>query len=255
MRTENRTLMNDATNGVAMSSPLQPTGEQILLRVGAVTAVIGTVFQVAAGTSQSVQLGATTDVALATLAEQPDWMWPVVYMGFIFGALLWLAALVALATTLTEGISWALARLAVVTAIVGVTLHAVDGALNAVVLEGLARAWAAAPVGERKVLVQDGDLLRRVLDGTWASVITLYHGLPFVLAGSAMALSGRYPPWLGWIGVIGGGGSLVIGIAMLLGVQTGLAVPFAVVLSLFMVVLGWLLWTQDTSGVPESAVS
>ncbi len=144
----------------------QSTGEQILLRVGAIAAVVGTVFQVAAGTSQSVQLGATTGAALSTLGEQPDWMWPVIYMAFIFGALLWMAALVALATTLTDGVAWALARLAVVTAIVGVTLHAVDGALNAVVLEGLARAWAAAPVGERTALVQDGDLLRRVLDGT-----------------------------------------------------------------------------------------
>jgi uncharacterized membrane protein YphA (DoxX/SURF4 family) len=59
-----------------------------------------------------------------------------------------------------------------------------------------------------------------------------------------VALSGRYPAWLGWIGVIGGAGSLVVGIAMLFGVQTQLAVPFAVVLSFFMVVLGWLLWEQ-----------
>jgi hypothetical protein len=165
-------------------------------------------------------------------------------MAFIFGALLWMAALVALATTLTDGVAWALARLAVVTAIVGVTLHAVDGTLNAVVLEGLARTWAVAPAGERAALVQDGDLVRRMLDGTWASVITLYHGLPFVLAGLAVALSRRYPAWLGWIGVIGGAGSLLIGIAMLFGVQTQLAVPFAVVLSFFMVVLGWLLWEQ-----------
>jgi Domain of unknown function (DUF4386) len=237
-------MSNDAMMGATMTDLQQSIGEQVLLRVGAVAAVIGTVFQVAAGTSQSVQLGATTEAALSTLGEQPDWVWPVIYMAFIFGALLWMAALVALATTLTDGVAWALARLAVVTAIVGVTLHAVDGTLNAVVLEGLARTWAVAPSDERAALVQDGDLVRRMLDGTWASVITLYHGLPFVLAGLAVALSRRYPAWLGWIGVIGGAGSLLIGIAMLFGVQTQLAVPFAVVLSFFMVVLGWLLWEQ-----------
>jgi hypothetical protein len=241
--------------GATMTDFQQSTGEQILLRVGAIAAVVGTVFQVAAGTSQSVQLGATTEVALSKLGEQPDWMWPVIYMGFIFGALFWMAALVALATTLTEGVAWVLARLAVVTAVVGVTLHAVDGTLNAVALEGLARAWGGASDAERAALTQNGDLLLRLLDGTWAAVITLYHGLPFVLAGLAVALSGRYPAWLGWIGVIGGGGSLVVGIAMLLGVQTGLAVPFAVVLSFFMVVLGWLLWEQATSGVAKPAVS
>ena len=146
----------------------QSTGEQILLRVGAIAAVVGTVFQVAAGTSQSVQLGATTEVALSALASQPDWMWPVVYMGFVFGALLWMAELVAVARTLTEGVSWALIRLAVVAAIVGVTLHAVDGVLNAVSLEGLARAWMAAPQGDRAPLVQNGELLMIILDGTWA---------------------------------------------------------------------------------------
>jgi hypothetical protein len=85
----------------------------------------------------------------------------------------------------------------------------------------------------------------RILEGTWAGVISLFHGVPFVLAGLAVALSGRYPAWLGWVGFIGGAGSLVIGLAMLLGVRTGLAVPFAVVISLFMVVLGWLLWNQS----------
>jgi hypothetical protein len=76
-------------------------------------------------------------------------------------------------------------------------------------------------------------------------VITLFHGAPFVLVGLAVALSRLYPAWLGWIGFIGGAGSLVVGIAMFLGLApAGLAVPFAVVLSLFMVVLGWLMWNQ-----------
>jgi hypothetical protein len=234
--------------GNRMNDERSQGGERLLLQVGAVAAVIGTALQVAAGTSQSTLLGVTTDVALATLAGQPGWVWPVIYLGFIFGALLWVGALVALASTLTEGAGWALSRLALAAVIVGATLHAIDGVLNAVGLAGLARAWAGASEAERAMLTQNGDLLLRLLDGTWAGVITLYHGLPFVLAGLAMALSRRYPAWLGWIGVIGGGGSLVIGVAMLLGVQTGLAVPFAVVLSFFMVVLGWLLWSRANTG-------
>jgi hypothetical protein len=227
-----------------------------LLRIGGVAAIVGTVLQVAAGTSQSALLGAGAELALRSLAEQPDWVWPVIYLGFIFGALLWVGALVALAATLTAGATWALGRLALAAVIVGVALHAVDGALNAVGLEGLARAWAAAPEGERAALVQNGDLLLRILDGTWAGVITLFHGLPFVLAGLAVTLSHRYPGWLGWIGVIGGVGSLVVGVAMFLGVApAGLAVPFAVVLSLFMVILGWMMWTQADRGTAARAVA
>jgi hypothetical protein len=228
-----------------MNEQRKLNGERLLLQIGAVAAILGTIFQVAAGTSQSAQLGAGADAALASLAEQADWVWPVIYFGFIFGALLWVGALVALASTLTAGAAWALGRLAVAAAIVGATLHTIDGSLNAGALAALARAWEAAPEGERAALVQNGDLLLRILDSTWAGVITLFHGAPFVLVGLAVALSRLYPAWLGWIGFIGGAGSLVIGIAMFLGLApAGLAVPFAVVLSLFMVVLGWLMWNQ-----------
>jgi hypothetical protein len=228
-----------------MSNGSPGNGERLLLQIGAVAAILGTIFQVAAGTSQSAQLGAGADAALASLAELADWVWPVIYFGFIFGALLWVGALVALASTLTAGAPWALGRLAVVAATVGATLHTVDGSLNAGALAGLARAWEAAPQGERAALVQNGDLLLHILDSTWAGVITLFHGVPFVLVGLAVVLSRLYPAWLGWIGFIGGAGSLVIGIAMFLGLApAGLAVPFAVVLSLFMVVLGWLMWNQ-----------
>jgi hypothetical protein len=221
-------------------------GERLLLQIGAVAAILGTIFQVAAGTSQSAQLGAGADVALASLAGLEDWVWPVTYFGFIFGALLWVGALVALASTLTTGAAWALGRLGVAAAIVGATLHTVDGSLNAGALAALARSWETAPEGERVALVQNGDLLLRILDGTWAGVITLFHGVPFALVGLAVVLSRLYPAWLGWIGVIGGAGSLVIGIAMFLGLApAGLAVPFAVVLSLFMVILGWLMWSQS----------
>ena len=114
-----------------MSEQRNWNGERLLLQIGAVAAILGTIFQVAAGTSQSAQLGAGADAALASLAGLADWVWPVTYFGFIFGALLWLGALVALVSTLTAGASWALGRLAVVAAIVGATLHTVDGSLNA----------------------------------------------------------------------------------------------------------------------------
>jgi Domain of unknown function (DUF4386) len=227
--------------------------ETALLRVGSVAAIVGTVLQVAAGTSQSAVLRTSAEVTLPSLAGQPGWLWPVVYLAFIFGAMLWVGALVALATTLREGASWALGRLAVAAVIVGAALHAVDASLNAGGLTSLARAWAAAAEVERAPLVQNGDLLLRILDGTWAGVITLFHGLPFTLAGLAVALSHRYPAWLGWIGFVGGAGSLIVGVAMFLGLApAGLAVPFAVILSLFMVVLGWMMWPQ-AAGAPQAA--
>lgn len=230
-------------------------GERLLLQVGAVAAIVGTILQVAAGTSQTVALGTGADAILESLAGQLDWLWPLSYLGFIFGALLWVGAVVALATTLTEGAAWALGRLAVPAVIVGATLHVVDGSLNAVGLTGLSRAWATATAAERAALAQNGELLLGILEGTWAGVITLFHGLPFVLAGLAVVLSRRYPAWLGWIGLIGGAGSLIIGLAMFFDlVGPGPAVPFAVILSLFMVILGVLFWTSAGTVSDEPAL-
>ena len=79
------------------------SGQRRLLQLGAVAAIVGTIFQVAAGTSQTAQLGAGANLALASLASLPDWAWPATYFGFIFGAVLWVGGLVALASTLTEG--------------------------------------------------------------------------------------------------------------------------------------------------------
>lgn len=238
-----------------MSEAHRQAGDRFLLRFGAVAAILGTILQVAAGTSQSVSLGAGTELALTALADQPAWLWPTAYLGFIFGALLWVSAVVALASTLPAGVAWALGRLAVATVIAGATLHIVDGALNAGALTSLAGAWAAAPADERAALAQNADVLLHILDATWAGVITLFHGVPFVLAGLAVAVSRRYPAWLGWVGVFGGVGSLLIGFGMFYGLaEPGLAVPFAVVLSFFMVVLGGLMWIQTGNDVDTPAL-
>ena len=227
-----------------IESPTQ-TGERLLLRFGAVAAIVGTALQVAAGTSQSAQIEGTADMALSSLAEQPDWAWPLIYFGFMFGALLWVLALVVLASTLRGRTAPAWGRLAVAAVIVGAALHVLDASLNAGPLTDLARDWSGANEAERALLAQHADLMLRVLDGTWAGVITLFHGVPFLLAGWAVVSEPDYPAWLGWIGIVGGAGSVVVGILMFLGVLgSGPAVPFAVVLSIFMVIIGGRLWAR-----------
>lgn len=56
-----------------------------------------------------------------------------------------------------------------------------------------------------------GNVLLCILEGTWASSITLFHGFPFVLSGLTVVTSGCYPTLLGWLGFLGGLGSLVAG--------------------------------------------
>jgi hypothetical protein len=220
-------------------------GQRTLLQIGAAGAVLGTIFQVAAGTGSGNRPDSSdVEAVLRWLADEPNWYWPAVYFGFIFGALFWVGAFVAIASSLHQGPSWALSRLAVAAAIAGVAMHIVDGSLNGVGLRLVADDWAAAGGAEQAAVLRDGETLLAILEGTWASVIMVYHGLPFILMGLAVALSRRYPAWLGWVGFAGGAGSLAAGIAMFAteDVSPVFFIAGALVISLFMLVMGILLW-------------
>jgi hypothetical protein len=237
-----------------MQEAVQETGERALLRIGAGCAILGSVVSVAAGAGFGNRtVGADTGTVLRFIAARPDWYWPLVFLGFILGALLWVGAFVALASSLTEGVGWALGRLGVASIIIGATLHIIDASINGFGLAALAHAWATAPAPEQANLLRDGDMLLRILGGTWASVITFFHGVPFILLGLAVVFSRRYPAWLGWVGVGGGLGSVVLGVTMFLGTPEMLYVAFAIVVSLWMVAMGVLMWQQaDRAPVAEA---
>jgi hypothetical protein len=238
----------------------QLTREQMFLRIGAMCAILGAVVSVAAGIgfgNITNELG--TEAVLRYLASCPAWYWPTVHLGFILGALLWVAALAALASSLTRGAGWALSQWGAASVIVGATIHVVDSSINGFALTALAHAWAAAPVSEQTSLLLAGDTLLWILGGTWASVLILFHGVPFVLFGLAVVLDWSYPTWLGWFGFAGGFGSLFCGVTMFLGVglvPEGLFIVFALIVSLWIVAMGVPMWrravtTRDKAHKPN----
>jgi hypothetical protein len=233
---------------ISVRKKTQLTREQVFLRIGAVCAILGAVVSVAAGTgfgNITNELG--TEAVLRYVSSLPAWYWPTVHLGFIVGALLWVGALAALASSLTRGAGWALGQLGAASVIVGATIHVVDSSINGFGLMALAHAWVAAPVSERASLLLAGSALLWILGGTWASVLSLFHGVPFVLFGLAVVLDRSYPTWLGWFGFVGGLGSLLCGVTMFLGaglVPEWLFIVFALVVSLWMVAMGVLMWRR-----------
>ena len=230
-----------------MREEAQRKSERTLLRIGAAWAILGAVVSVAAGTgfgNLTNELG--TEPILRYVSSRPYWYWPAVHLGFILGALLWVGALTALSSSLTNG-GWALGRLGAASVVVGATVHVVDSSINGFGLTALADAWSAAPRPEQAGLLLAGDTLLRVLGGTWASVISFFHGVPFILFGLAVVLDRSYPTWLGWVGVLGGAGSLAFGMRMFLGVGLVSGRPyiaFALVVSVWMVAMGVLMWRR-----------
>lgn len=220
--------------------------ERTILRIGAVCAIAGAVVSVAAGMgfgNLTNEYG--TEAVLRAIATRPRWYWPTVHLGFIVGAFLWIGAFVALAVSLKRGASWALGWLGVAAIVVGAAIHAADSSISGVGLAALAGAWAAAPAPEQPNLLRTGDALLHVLHGTWPSVHSFFHGLPFILAGGAVALGTGYPRWLGLVGIVGGTGSLVGGVLLFFGAPLGserLFILFAQLVSVWMVAMGALMW-------------
>ena len=67
------------------------------------------------------------------------------------------------------------------------------------------------------------------------------------VSGLAVITSGRYPAFLGWIGFLGGLGSLIAGPFMFFdvaGLPIGLSIISAVIISIYMIGLGVLLWRE-----------
>lgn len=224
----------------------QRTHERTLPRIGAVSAILGTVLSVAAGVSfgnLTNELGA--EAVLNYLASRPEWYWPATYLGFIFGALFWVMAFIVLADSLDGGIGRTLGRFGVAVVVLGASIHIVDSSISGFGLTALAGEWTGASASEQANLLLAGDTLLWILGGTWANVLILFHGVPFILFGLAVVLDRNYPAWLGWVGFVGGLGSLVAGTIMFLDTDIlpeWLFIVFALIVSLFMVIMGALMW-------------
>jgi uncharacterized protein YggT (Ycf19 family) len=228
---------------------------QPLVRFGGVCAILGSLVSVVAGIGfGNLTNEATPGAVLETLAARPSSYWPGVQLAFIAGAFLWVIAIIALSWTLSDGTSRALGRLGAASIVLGASVHIVDSSISAYGLGFLAREWGSAGADHATFLTAARALMC-ILGGTWAAVLIFFHGIPFILSGLAVALSARYPTWWGLVGVLGGLGSVVTGVPMLFGkylVSLGFYIPFAVLLSLWMIVMGILMWRRSDSDSPST---
>jgi hypothetical protein len=162
----------------------QSTNQSLVLKFGAVCAILGTVITMTAGANfNNLTNENGTEMILRTLAAKPNWYWPAVHLAFIFGATLWAFAFVALAHSFPKGIAWVLSWFAAVSMIFGVVIHIVDSSISGYGLTVLSQAWAAASPAEQLNLLRQADTLLDIMRGTWVNVLNFYSGLPFILVG------------------------------------------------------------------------
>jgi hypothetical protein len=182
--------------------------QQILLRIGAVCVVVGSVIVLACRRAHGDLPTDTGEAALSYVASYP--IYALVHLGDVLGVLVWAGGLVALSGALTHRVASAVGRLGAVSVLVGAAVHIAEFSIDGYALPTLAETWAVASPSERSDLEFGARLVLVAIGGPSTIALVMLWGSTLVLYGLAVKKEG-YSSWLGWTGVITGAVITVLG--------------------------------------------
>src|SRR5215207_9019080 len=182
----------------AMMKPPTRREQRGIFRIGAIAGTVGALLAMVGNLLHpATPIGDPEGVA-RTIAQSQRWV--PVHLVIVVGLILMLGGLVALSRSIEGGLADALAQLG--------SVAAVDG----VAAKHLAEAWEAAPPEEAAAALRV-VLAEEAINFALAALFNiLFAGVTFILLGLAVASSGEYPGWLGWVVVIAGVGSVPVGL-------------------------------------------
>jgi len=174
--------------------------EQVVLRIGAVCLVVGSVlvviFRTLHGDLPADKGGAAS---LSFVASYP--IYRPVHLGDVLGFLVFASGLFLLSDSLTHRVAWAIGRLGAASVLVGVAVHFTEFSIDGYALTTLAHTWAAASPAERPNLELGAGVALAILGGPATLSLSVVWGSTLVLYGLAVKQDG-YSIWLGWTGMI-----------------------------------------------------
>ena len=221
------------------------TDDRTLIRIGAVSAIIGAVLFMIANVlhprSSNIEI---TQAQIETVAASDIWLTD--HLVLLVSGLLLLGGLVAMRRSITgqPGAAWAEFGYAsaLVSTGVWVVLMGLDGIVSKVVHD----AYAAAPGA---VTLAVAEMMEEIDIGLLSTFIIVFFGVTLLLYGLGVALSDNFPRWLGWVAVVLAIASLIAGFVQ---AYTGLSVlvtsvlfvSFASFLTLWLLIMGVLMWRR-----------
>ena len=223
--------------------------ERTLLRIGGVSLIVGFVLTIVHVVLLVVDAPFSepgdTEAFLQSIVDSSIWAGSHVLV--LITLLLGVGGLLALYRSITGEPGAALAQLGFAAALMGGAVTSVSVAiLGGGAMKELADAWAAAADNEVPLAVAEAALLVSFDIGSWGNLV--FYGVAPILYGLAIALTGLYPKWLGWVAVIGGVGGVLIQIVQfsqgVSQVTASVYVAFFLVVTLWLLVMGVLMWRK-----------
>ncbi|MCK6210072.1 hypothetical protein KZX45_05895 [Georgenia sp. EYE_87] len=201
--------------------------DRSLLRLGAVTIVLGLVLQVVMGLLHPSRADPNDSAAAFAEYARSD-AWTAVHIGQFVGTLLIVIGVVALSRHLARqaGGAGAAAVVAGLAAVLVGAVFAVQMAVDGVALKGAVDTWVNAAEANRQAAFFAAEAVRWTEKGL-SAFFQLLNRVAFLMVGLAMVLGRTFPRWLGWVGVIAGLGALPGSVVV---AYTGFSPPAALVL-------------------------
>src|SRR5215211_859730 len=209
--------MNEQERATMTTKP--SPAEWSIFRIGAVAGIVGSLLAMVGNLLHPATPTGNPEGVARTIAQSDNWV--LVHLVIVVGLILMLGALVALSRSIEGGVPGALAWLGSIAAVAGVTV----GVILVVVAE-------------------------EAINFALASLFNiLFAGVTFILLGLAVASSGEYPGWLGWVVVVAGVGSVPVGLVQAyMGESIGFTriatIIFPTTITLWVVVMSVLLWRK-----------
>src|ERR671921_409778 len=197
--------------------------EWSIFRIGAVAGIVGSLLAMVGNLLHPATPSGDPEGVARTIAQSENWV--LVHLVIVVGLILMLGALVALSRSIEGGLPGALAQLGSVAAVGGGAPEEAAAALQVVVAEEAMNFALAALFN------------------------ILFAGVTFILLGLAVAWSGEYPGWPGWVVVVAGVGSVPVGLVQAyMGESIGFTriatIIFPTIITLWVVVMSVLLWRK-----------
>jgi hypothetical protein len=124
--------------------------------------------------------------------------------------------------------------------------------VDGVAAKHLADAWEAVPPEEAAAALRV-VLAEEAINFALAALFNiLFAGVTFILLGLAVAWSGEYPRWLGWVVVVAGVGSVPVGLVQAyagesIGFTRIATIIFPTIITLWVVGMCVLVWRKAKS--------
>lgn len=186
--------------------------DRLLIRYGSLIAIAGSVIFMIANVlhprSPDIE---STPAQIETVAQSALWLSD--HLALLLGGIMLLAGFIALKHLISSGTGSVWAKLgypmAVVSTAVWTVLMAVDGIASKVVHD----AWLVAPIAEKAMALRAAEIMEEIDISIFSAYIVVFFGVTFFLYACAVATSGVFPKWLGWIGALLAAAGFTVGMA------------------------------------------